>query len=171
MLKTKLPSVYDNIILSSKTTRNYENYEQGIAVEAITYTVENNNNIKGYLVIVDGDYSYTAVGNDKFDYINLIDDSKLTFERINDNNGYNGVDFGQNELKGASLTNQDTPCSSTRAACITGCTVVAVLMAASDGPLPAMDAVAVATWGICAKQCYAAEDVCEKAYDCNCPSS
>ncbi len=54
----------------------------------------------------------------------------------------------------------DNRCQGQLMLCIAGCTLASIAIAASDGPLPFMDAVAVSTYVVCNGHCVVSYDLC-----------
>lgn len=55
---------------------------------------------------------------------------------------------------------KDNRCQGNFTLCSAGCTLAAVAVAASDGPLPFMDAIALAGWSTCQGLCLSSYDLC-----------
>lgn len=157
-----IPHEYDNVDLSSRTTKSYVDPDTGDSKSIVSYEVRKNNLIKGYVISLDDQYSYVRVSPDKYIYESLETNDLYVFEKlpITKENPV-GIDFESHYIVKENGETMYQRCDDARTLCNTSCTIAALVMALSDGPLPSMDVIAIASWAVCHGTCEANYSDCQ----------
>ena len=172
MLQERFPNHFENVDLESyrKTLAPLvgEGGQQYSEILADSYEIKNNDHVYGYfynsssfttLVLFNQEWNELSV-------FNLKNDSSLDFERIVAGTGVIQLFDKTNNVL---LENSINPiifasggCGYRLMLCAAGCTLASIAIAASDGPLPFMDALAVSFYIVCNGECAIDSANCEE---------